>query len=108
MPKTAPVGVESREMSLASEILKLKRQDGLAAFIARRRHPGPEWASWPEIAYALVKYLNTVTTAEGVRRWAQRYGIPLNTQRNDGPELTQTYRNVCAGLGIELPAPVAR
>lgn len=93
----------TREMRLASRLLRATAGGApLEVFIAKRRLPGPTWTSWESIGYELRDKIGEEFTREGVRRWAKRYGIPVDTTADDGPELIDAYRATLRGEGIRI------
>lgn len=92
MPITQPAGEKTREMCLVSQLLTALTGVALDTFIAKRRLPGEDWASWESIAYEIRDKIGESYTREALRRWARRYGIPIDTTAEDGPELVEAYR----------------
>lgn len=92
----------TREMRMTSKILGGGNK--LGEFLAYRRLPGESWMTWENIARELSDETEQNFTHEGVRRWARRLGIPLDTERTDGDALTDQYRRKVAMLGIDLAA----
>ena len=97
-----PPAGDTREMRLTSRLLVGREVEPLSTFIARRRHPGEGWTSWESIAYELRDLLGEQFTRECVRRWAMRYGIPVDTTAEDGPELITAYRETLDSKGVSL------
>jgi hypothetical protein len=98
---TARPPADTHEMRLVSKLMVCMRKDPLATFIAKRRHPGKEWTSWESIAYEIRDMLKEEYTREAVRRWAKRYGIPVDTTADDGEELAKAYRDTVSKAGIK-------
>lgn len=92
----------TRDMRLASRLLINVSGTPLETFIACRRLPGKGWTSWESIAYQLRDALGEEFTREAVRRWAMRYGIPVDTTADDGRELVAAYRDAVTGRGIKF------
>lgn len=97
---TRPPASDTREMRLTSRLLTGMGREPLSTFIARRRLPGEQWTSWETIAYELRDLLQEQFTRECVRRWAMRYGIPVDTEANDGPELIAAYREALSKKSV--------
>jgi hypothetical protein len=94
---------ETREMRLISRVLTKSRKGTLAEFLAKRRLPGDTWRSWEQISFDLHGETGELITREGIRRWANHYGIPLNTMPGDGDKLVAKYRTaVKSRAGLDL------
>lgn len=104
MPDATPARRETLVMQLASRVLELNGHGTLPQFIARRRLPGDDWRTWPELSYDLTQALGgdgVVLTSEVIRTWARRYDIP-DTKRNDTDALVRIYRKQLTRVGISL------
>jgi hypothetical protein len=103
MPKTSTVrGGETREMRLTSKLLAEKAGDPLKVFLGKRRLPGSGWRSWEVISAELLALTGEEYSAEALRRWSGRYGIPTYTQPEDGKEFIRAYRHQLRRHGIDI------
>jgi hypothetical protein len=99
---------ETREMRLFSKIILLSRMkvaaeaQSLPQFLARRRMPGEGWRGWDEIRYELRDVSGEIVSDGSIRKWAERYGIPENTQADGTDEQIQEYVDTLREAGIEL------
>ena len=108
MPTTRPRPNETREMRLFSKIILLSRtkiaadDQSLPQFIARRRLPGDGWRTWDEIRYELTEVSGEIVSDGTIRKWAQRYAIPEDTQVVENEDAIAAYRKAVREADIDL------
>lgn len=96
---------ETREMRLLSKVIKMSKgpETSLPQFIARRRRPGKNWRTWPELAFEIAGVSDEVIADQSLRQWAKRYGIPEDTVA-DGSKGTslEAYDRAMKDAGITI------
>jgi len=104
MPSTRQRPDETREMRLFSKLIAAKSEDvDLPHFIAKRRAPGDGWRTWDEIVFELGNLTGELVTNVSMRKWASRYSIPENTDRDakQGPN-AGAYKRTLKTAGITI------
>jgi hypothetical protein len=96
---------ETREMRLISKVIELTPdvpETSLDQFIARRRQPGDQWASWDQVTIDLYRVIDQIVTDVTLRRWAEKYGIPEGTLPEGGPVTADEYAAAMQKARIDL------